>query len=165
MGEPLCLRDEGGHTESMVSRMVVERRGADTTLQLRHHVGPITGRARDGELHLGNQDLLRLADYAARNGFTLSSISLSDSDLYPLPPDEQAEISSDLIDLYRRFGLGELMAALREDYDGIYAIGISIINNNSGRRMNIRRRGFVETSVTRDAEHFLANALKDLNLS
>lgn len=154
-----------GHTESMVSRAVVERRGGNTTLRLRPHPGPIDRTARDDELHLGSQDLLRLADYASQSGFKLSSFALSDSDLYPLPREEQDEISKHLIELYKKFGLKELMAALNDEYGGIYAVGITILNHGTGRRINIRRRGFVDASMVEEAEKLLLNALKDLNLS
>lgn len=154
-----------GHTKGMVSRVVVERRGVDAALRLRPHIGPIAGRAREGELHLGSQDLLRIADYATQNGFSFLSISLSDSSLYPLPQDEQDEISGRLIDIYQKFGLAELMITLEDEFDGIYAVGITVVNNSTGRRIKIRRRGFVETSVVQEAENLLSGALRELKLS
>ena len=162
---PVAPKDSGGHTYHMASRAVLTRRGADTTLELRPQWRALPRETSDDELHLGSQDLLRLADYANRHGFQIASFSLSDTYLSPLASEEQSGISDRLISLYREYGLEELLFALAEEYEGLYITGLTLINIETGRRVQIKRRGYVETSSIQEAETLLRSAWNELNLS
>ncbi|PJJ55318.1 hypothetical protein [Compostimonas suwonensis] len=117
------------------------------------------------ELHLGSQDLIRLAAYASARGFVVSSFMVSDAYLVPLVPDEQAEVSDDLVEALRAYGSDEVEAALQNEYDGLYIVGVNLIGSASGMRISVRRRGYVDTSVTQEAEQLLKSAWRELRLS
>lgn len=125
----------------------------------------VTRTAAGTELHLGSQDLVRLTAFAASHGYAPSSFMVSDAYLVPLPTDEQDEISDELVSLLRRHGEEEVDAALRNEYDGLYIIGVQLIEQISGMRVSIRRRGFVETSIEKEAEALLQAAWQELHLS
>jgi len=123
-------------------------------------------RSVDGhELHMGSQDLIRIADYASARGFKVASFMLADAYLVPLNEDEQAETSDDMVGLLLGFGGDELEAAMRDEYDGLYVIGVNLIASSSGRRISVRRSGYVETSIVQEAERLLESAWRELHLS
>lgn len=151
----------------MVSKVVLS---ASTDDDRRLRVAPVittdvTRTAAGTELHLGSQDLVRLTAFASSHGYVPSSFMVSDAYLVPLPADEQDEVSDELINLLRRHGEEEVDAALRNEYDGLYIIGVQLIEQTSGMRVSIRRRGFVETSIEKEAEALLQAAWQELHLS
>lgn len=117
------------------------------------------------ELHLGSQDLVRLAAYASSEGYVTSSFMIADAYLVPLPADEQADVSCDLVSLLKEYGEEEVGAALHNEFDGLYVVGVELIDSESGMRISIRRRGYIETSVEREAEQLLRAAWQELHLS
>lgn len=117
------------------------------------------------ELHLGSQDLIRLAGYAAANGFSVSLFMISDAYLVPLSPDEQSEISDNLVEALRAHGSDEVEAAMQDEYDGLYVVGVELIASASGMRISVRRRGYVVTSTVQEAESLLRAAWRELQLS
>lgn len=162
---PVALGDRGEHTYHMASRAILTRRGTGTTLELRPQASALPQGPLKDALHLGSQDLLRLADYASRRGFQIASFSVSDSYLSPLPDEEQKTVSDRLICLYKEYGLEELLFAISGEYEGLYIIGLTLINKETGRRVQVKRRGYVETSAVQEAEDLLRSAWTDLNLS
>lgn len=123
-------------------------------------------RSRIGhELHLGSQDLIRFADFASTRGFRIVSFMLADPYLSPLGDDQQAEISHQLVDILSAYGGDELEAAMRDEFDGLYVIGVNLIASSSGRRISVRRSGYVETSIVQEAERLLQSAWQELHLS
>ncbi len=117
------------------------------------------------ELHLGSQDLIRFASYAAERGFVVSSFMLADAFLVPLDSDEEDEVSAEMTSMVLAHGTDELEAAMQEEYEGLYVVGVNLIASSSGMRIMVRRRGFVETSVVQEAERLLESAWRELRLS
>ena len=117
------------------------------------------------ELHMGSQDLIRFADFASNRGFRISSFMLADPNLSPLIEDEQVEISRQMVELLSAYGGDELEAAMRDEFDGLYVVGVNLIASSSGRRISVRRRGYVETSIVQEAERLLQSAWRELHLS
>lgn len=151
----------------MVSKVVLGA-SADGDATLR--VAPVTtadiSRTLAGtELHLGSQDLVRLAAYASAEGYVISSFMISDAYLVPLPEDEQADVSHDLTSLLEKYGEEEVEAALHNEFEGLYVVGIDLIDPGTGLRISVRRRGYIETSVEREAERLLRAAWQELRLS
>lgn len=117
------------------------------------------------ELHLGSQDLVRLTAYASERGYVVASFMISDAYLVPLSNDEQLEVSDELVKLLKEYGEDEVEDALQSEYDGLYVVGVQIIEPRSGMRISIRRRGYVETSIVQEAETLLRSAWQELHLS
>lgn len=154
---------------AMVSKVVLNR-SADGGGHLR--VAPVLTAssahepvAPGTELHLGSQDLVRLTSYAMEQGYVVYSYMISDSYLEPLPEDEQLDISKELVRLLKEFGAKEVEAALDDEYDGLYVVGVELIDPKTGMMISIRRRGFVETAIVQEAEVLLQSAWRELHLS
>lgn len=150
----------------MVSKVVLSA-SADGGAGLRIDAvtGPLPARTPAGtELHLGSQDLIRLADYALSRGFTIASFMIADGYLVPLDVDEQADLSDEMVEAVRAHGGAELEAAMQDEYDGLYIVGVTLVSA-AGRYVVVKRRGFVETSVVQEAEHLLRSAWQELRLS
>lgn len=151
----------------MVSKVVLNPSSGDGVgLRIDDVAAGLPARTPAGtELHLGSQDLIRLAGYAADHGFSLAAFMISDAYLVPLSPDEQTEISDELVDAMLAHGSDEVEAAMQNEYDGLYVVGIDLIATSSGMRISIRRRGYVVTSVVQEAENLLRAAWQELRLS
>lgn len=117
------------------------------------------------ELHLGSQDLIRLASYALAHGFQVSSFMVADAYLVPLMSDEEAFVSEEMIVTLSAHGCEELEAAMRDEYDGLYIVGVNLVASSSGMQISVRRRGYVYTSVVQEAEELLEAAWRELHLS
>ncbi|WP_344356758.1 hypothetical protein [Brachybacterium phenoliresistens] len=117
------------------------------------------------ELHLGSQDLVRLTGFALERGFVPTSFMISDAYLVALPEDEQVQVSTELLRLLVGYGPDEVMMSLQEEHDGLYIVGVNLIAGDSGGRISVRRRGFVDTSVVQEAQRLLASAWRELNLT
>lgn len=134
------------------------------------HISPVSGvlnstPASGGELHLGSQDLIRLASYASTHGFRVASFMIADAYLAPISEDEQADVSNQMVKMLEVFGVSELEAAMSDEYDGLYVVGVNLIAAASGRRVIVRRRGYVDTSIVNEAERLLRSAWQELHLS
>lgn len=124
-----------------------------------------TGPSRGRELHLGSQDLIRFAGYASERGFHVASFMIADAYLVALSEEEESEISAEMVEILREYGDRELEAAMRDDFEGLYVVGVNLVLKASGRRLSVRRRGYVETSTVPDAEQLLQAAWQELQLS
>lgn len=147
--------------------MIVRPRVGETAAL---HIDPLKAdgatRTEDGrELHLGSQDLIRFAGYAAGQGFVIAGFAIADPDLTPLNTEEQRELSATMVEILMAHGHNELDAAMRDEFDGLYIIGVELISGDSGLRMDVRRRGFIYTSVVEEAERLLNAAWQTLRLS
>lgn len=141
-------------------------KGGGTDLRIAPVQSTLPARTPAGsELHLGSQDLVRFANFASLHGFIVSSFMLADAYLVPLGVEEEAEISDELVRWLAEYGEDELEASLRDDHDGLYVIGVNLIEASTGMRMSIRRRGYIETSIVREAEQLLKAARRELRLS
>lgn len=151
----------------MVSKVVLSpSTDGDADLHINDVVSGLPARTPVGtELHLGSQDLVRLAAYASTHGFVVTSFMISDAYLVPLVTDEQTEISDGLVEALRAHGGDEVEAAMQNEYDGLYVVGVNLVGSSSGMRISVRRRGYVDTSVTQEAEQLLKSAWRELRLS
>lgn len=151
----------------MMSQVVVRPLVGDSSAL---HVDPVlvedaaleTGGRR---LQLGSQDLIRFAGYAADHGFIISGFTLADAFLTPLDLDEQGAVSVEMIAILLAYGAQELDAAMEDDFDGLYVTGVELISSSKGLRIDVRRRGYVDTSVVEEAERLLDSAWRELRLS
>jgi hypothetical protein len=117
------------------------------------------------KLHLGSQDLIRLAAFAAGNGFTVDFFIVADADLTPLNRNLQDKISAVLIEMLHSHGGDEIEAAMREEHDGLYIVGVELISAASGDRILAQRRGLISTSNMAEADNLLDAAWRALQLS
>lgn len=118
-----------------------------------------------GELHLGSQDLIRFAGYAATQGFTVSSFMIADAHLSPLNGPAHAEASAQMVEILKTWGGDELEAAMGDDFDGLYVVGVNVVARSTGLPISVRRRGYVVTPIVRVAEKLLSSAWQELKLS
>lgn len=116
------------------------------------------------ELQLGSQDLIRFAAYAAAHEFKVVSFMISDSYLVPLSEEEQNEVSDSLVDLLNLYGGNEVQNAMQDEFDGLYVVGVNLIDLSNGMRISVRRRGFIQTSIIKEAEKLLSSAWQELEL-
>lgn len=117
------------------------------------------------ELRLGTEDLVRLAEYASHREFVVSSFLVADSYLAPLDKDEEEPISDALVESMEMYGIEGVLSLLRDEFDGLYLIGVNLINVTRGLHVSIRRRGYIETVMLEEVEQMLASAWKALDLS
>jgi hypothetical protein len=130
------------------------------------HVDPLgtEDESSGTELHLGSQDLIRFAGYASAHGFVVSGFDVADAFMTALDEGERVEVSDAMVELLDSFGFEELISAMRDDFDGLYVIGVRLISKDNGMRTDVRRRGFVNTSVVQEAERLLNSAWRELHL-
>lgn len=163
------MQSVGGlrQNEHVVSQAVVRPSpGADFGL----HVDLVPADARLSAttghgLHLGSQDLIRFAGYATQHGFRVVHFDVADSQLTPLDADDQREVSDAMVAILREYGDEELDAAMRDDFDGLYVVGVELLSLANGLRIDVRRSGYVDTSVVEEAERLLDSAWRELRLS
>jgi hypothetical protein len=148
----------------MVSRLVL-RPGANTPpvrIEQSSSEDP-TGTS----LHLGSQDLIRVAGFARDNGFRVARFLIADSYLTPLDEDEQREISAQLVTILEQYDADELESALSDDYDGLYIVGVELVSQGTGLRIGLRRSGYVSVSTAElhAAELLISEAWRELRLA
>jgi hypothetical protein len=151
--------------EAMVSRLVLRPGTGDPAVRIERAPEPES--ADVPSLHLGSQDLIRVAGFAAANGFQIARFYVSDSYLLPLGDDEQCEISGVLVDVLGEYDAQEVESTMADEYDGLYIVGVELISPTTGLRINLRRRGYISTSVAeeREAELLLSDAWRELRLA
>lgn len=115
-------------------------------------------------LRLGSQDLIRLSAFAVNHGFLVVRFEISDAYLTALDEQESSLISSDLRTILQDFGGRELVAAMHEEFDGLYIVGVELKSTETHRRVTIRRDGFLDSSTPEEAENLLTTAWKALEL-
>lgn len=117
------------------------------------------------ELHLGSQDLIRFAGYAATQGFAVSSFMIADAHLSPIGGAAHAEASARMVEILRAWDGDELEAAMGDDFDNLYVVGVNVVSRSTGLPISVRRRGYVVTPIVGEAEKLLASAWQELKLS
>ncbi|MCU4673757.1 hypothetical protein ACFQRL_14275 [Microbacterium fluvii] len=127
--------------------------------------GESRGLAHAHSLHFGSQDLVRVAGFAARSGFTLVRFYLADAYLQPLPAGEDEELSDELVEIFQRDGDREVVAALDDDFDGLFVVGIELRSHATGLSMLLRRKGYIDTPVKDEATTLLTAAWQKLHLT
>ncbi len=95
----------------------------------------------------------------------MSAFMLADAHLSPLSGHKQAKSSAQMVEILGAYGGAELEAAMRDDFDGLYVVGVNLAARSTGLTIRVRRRGYVETPIVREAEKLLASAWQELNLS
>lgn len=131
------------------------------------HVDPLDAeRPRDArELHFGSQDLIRLAGYSLDRGFVVTGFSVADAWLSQLDAAEQHTVSDLMVEILGTYGWAELSAAMQDEFDGLYVTAVALLSKTTGLRIEVRRDGYVDTSVIDEAQQLLDSAWKDLDLS
>ncbi|WIE76032.1 hypothetical protein [Curtobacterium sp. MCSS17_007] len=168
---PTQLVDRGAQCEANVTSMlqngIMMRRvtltsSRDAPLRFR----PIDDTALNSErpLRLGSQDLIRLAEFAMNNGFMVVRFEISDAYLTALDEQESSLISSDLKTILGDFGGRELIAAMHDEFDGLYIVGVELKSIETHRRATIRRDGYLDSSTPEEAENLLTTAWEALEL-
>ncbi|TQJ40603.1 hypothetical protein FBY33_2670 [Arthrobacter sp. SLBN-112] len=114
---------------------------------------------------MGSQDLIRFAIYATAHSFSVASFMIADTRLTLLEPNDQESLSAEMVNILRTYGGEELEAAMGDDFNGLYVVGVELLSTTTGMRMSVRRRGYVETSIVDEAEQLLASAWRELHLS
>lgn len=150
------------HNNYMERQLIVSPVGASAELQIAP-VTPISTAAAQ-HLHLGSQDLIRVAEFAS-NDFELVGFDLADRFLAPLDYEEERNLSGELLEIFDEYDAREVRAALRDDYDGIFVVGIQLRSRASGQRIHLRREGFIDTSVPEEATNLLDRAWRRLRLA
>lgn len=115
--------------------------------------------------HLGSQDLIRLAGFAAESGLIVTGFSVDDAYLNPLEQGENYEISDAMKLILDRYGVESLLSAMREDFRDLYVTSVKLIHPETGLRMDIRRRGVIDSSQNDEAQGLLTSAWKELKLT
>lgn len=123
----------------------------------------VPDRAR--HLSLGSQDLVRFAAYAASCGWTLKLLDLAGPQLDPIPAEDQARISAEMLSLLDEYGVAELDAAMTEEFDHLYVSGVHAVHAQTGTTLRLRRRGLVVTTGVPEAEAIICDAWRELRLS
>lgn len=151
------------HNNHMERQLVVSPVGKETEL----HIAPVTpiSAAASQHLHLGSQDLVRVAGFAAAHGFRLVRFYMADRDLAPLDRVEEDEISDALVSIFEQYDASEVRSALHDEYEGLFVVGIELLSLNSGHRIQLRREGYIDTSVPDEATHLLDRAWRKLRLA
>jgi len=90
---------------------------------------------------------------------------LADGWFNPLPSGEQEELSDRMVEILNAYGQAELDSAMNDEFEGVYVVGVNLIAVDSGHRLSIRRRGYVETQAVAEAEELLRGAWGELHLS
>lgn len=150
MSQAVLGKSEDGHTDLRINKV---------------QGGPASRRDRGHELNLGSQDLVRFAEYASEHGFKIASFMIAESNLNPLSREENDETSDSMLQILARFGMRELSHAMSDEFDGLFVVGVNLIDKSSGKRIGVRRHGFVETSAVQQAEELLRSAWRELHLS
>lgn len=158
-------------TRCMMSRAVLRPLGEAASVHLDpappsvvSH-GEADTRKPSGALHLGSQDLIRVAGFASEAGFKVTGFKLADRYLTPLEEGEQSELSDALLAVLLSYGDRELISAMRDEFVGVFVIGVNLMSLETGFRISIRRSGYVDTSQLPVAEKLLDSAWRSLSLT
>lgn len=123
------------------------------------------GSAPGKALHLGSQDLVRFGAYASGNGWMLASFELADSLLDPVEDRTQEKACAEMLYLFDTYGEAELHAAMQDEFDDLYVVGVEVVQELTGATVKLKRRGLVETTAVPEAEALISVAWRELRLS
>jgi hypothetical protein len=152
------------HNEHMATQVVLNPHGRAPELSIDDV--PQFGRVRESQvLHLGSQDLLRVAAFATKNGFDLIRVYWNDSYLQPLDQASEDDLSGELLDILSQFGEQEALAALDEDFSGLLLVGVELRSHATGATILLRRRGYIDTVERDEARNLLTHAWQKLRLT
>lgn len=143
----------------MLTQVILRSRGSSTEVSLAER-GPALESRLDSRIpRLGSQALVRLAGYAVNDGgYRLTNLRLADVHFEPFSAEYEQELSDELVEILASHGDREVLSALGDEFAGVTVIGIELHSNESGRRIEIRRRGVVDTGAPKEAEALVARA-------
>lgn len=113
---------------------------------------------------LGSPEIVKIAEYAAAEGFRVLRFQLVDRrhDLVPQP--EQDQWSEQLVEAFEERGKYGLQILLRRDFPNVFLNGVELYLH-PGVRIEIRRRGVLLTNDESRLRSFVTSAWKALRLS
>lgn len=91
----------------------------------------------------GTADFVQLAHTAVKNGFTVSFFGITDHYLAPLEESDSENISDEMIHMLNEYGVEELHAALRDEFDNYYISDMEICDSATRQSFALDRRGVV----------------------
>ncbi|UYQ78074.1 hypothetical protein OF385_02575 [Glutamicibacter sp. JL.03c] len=155
------------HTYNMISQVLVRQPNGDSPAL---RIYPVDSTAselmKEGRrLGLGSQDLIRFAGYAKKHGFRITSFSVSDARLNPLPQDDAESTSDSMLQVFNELGVRGLNAAMEFEFDGLYIVGVELRSPKNGLTIDLRRHGYIDTSIPKDAENLIGSAWRELRLA
>lgn len=113
---------------------------------------------RGWDVNIGTQDLVRFADHGLKNGFSVKRFSVVDANLEPLDSALGDKFSAEMIQMLHEYGMVELDAAFREEFDSLYLNGVTLTSHSTAASFSINRRGEVAAELTEEALAFLNDA-------
>lgn len=114
---------------------------------------------------LGSQDILRIAEFAVRNGYTVNGFQLGDSILTPVAEQLGEKVSKQLVKRLRR---GESAADvddfLGEEWPSLAVIGVELTTPSLGSA-RLQRQGVLSGPADWSPIPFLTNAWRAVRFS
>lgn len=114
---------------------------------------------------LGSQDILRIAEFAVRDGYTVNGFQLGDSMLSPVAESLGEKVSKQLLKRLRR---GESAADvddfLADEWPTLAVIGVELTTPNLGSA-RLQRQGVLSGSADWSPIPFLTNAWRAVRFS
>ncbi|MGO3293441.1 MAG: hypothetical protein ACTIMB_12170 [Brachybacterium alimentarium] len=126
--------------------------------------GDAAVRSSSGALQLRHLDLIRIAEIARQNEITPLLFSLFDDISGPLPPDEERELSDELLETLQVYGTTELVTQLEDEHPEISIVGLKLRNRSNGLILDIRQNGYISATSEQFAKMFLTKAWLELGL-
>lgn len=103
------------------------------------------------KVNMGSQDLIMTAGYLYENNYEILFIEASDSNLEPLSAKTSAIVSKEMIYVLETYGCNELQAAMRDDFDGLYVVDLTVKNRRSERIYSVSRNQIIETNIDKNS--------------
>ncbi len=147
------------HNKRMLTQVVLRSRGGSTEVSLAERGSMPESPSEARAPRLGSQALVRLAGYAVGDaGYRLTNLRLVDTHFEPFAAEYEQELSDELVEILTSHGDREVLSALGDEFAGVTVIGIELHSKSSGRRIEIRRRGVVDTGSLEEAEALVTRA-------
>lgn len=105
----------------------------------------------DYKVNMGSQDLIMTAGYLCENNYEILFIEASDSNLEPLLAKNSATVSKEMIYMLETYGCNELQDAMRDDFDGLYVVDLTVKNRRSKRIYSVSRNQIIETNIDKNS--------------
>lgn len=117
-------------------------------------------------LHLGSQDLVRVAEFAEQHaGATLARIDTVDLALQPFFKHETEQHSRELVRIFHDYDGREVLSALQDDFSFVVIVGITLTLAGGEAVAHLRREGLITTTAAADTTTLLDRAWRELRLT
>lgn len=117
-------------------------------------------------LHLGSQDLVRVAEFAEKHeGATLTRIETVDLALQPFFKHETEQHSRELVRIFHDYDGREVCSALQDDFCFVTIVGISLTLAGGQAVAHLRREGLITTTAAADTTSLMDRAWRELRLA